>query len=237
MSYLKKYSLVVFLLLIGCQTLKGQALIALLFGKKITNDRLKLGIILGASSSWLENATGQRPRIGFAIGAYTSYDLNDKWQVVMDIVMKSPKGAKDIRYENTFITPDDPQLVGTEIDRNITYLTVAPLIRYKFSPSFGLAIGPHLGARTNAKDIYQKSMDQGELSYRYNSKDHTHLADVGATFDVQYVLMKGKGLRLNAQFNFGFVNIYKDTDMSAYNRQVLVAVGIPIGGGSKSGKK
>lgn len=50
--------------------------------------------------------------------------------------------------------------------------------------------------------------------------------------------MKGKGLRLNAQFNLGFINIYKNTDMSAYNRQVLVAVGIPIGGGSgKSNKK
>lgn len=233
MSCLKKYSFVVFLLLIGCQSLKGQALIALLFGKKITNDRLKVGIILGASSSWLENATGQRPRVGFAIGAYTSYDFNDKWQGVLDIIMKSPKGAKDIRYENTFITPDDPQLVGTEIDRNITYLTVAPLIRYKFSPSFGIAVGPHLGARVTARDTYQKSMDQGELSYRYNSKDYTHLADAGATFDIQYVLMKGKGLRLNAQFNLGLVNIYKNTNMAAYNRQVLLTVGIPIGGGAK----
>lgn len=233
MCCFKKYSLVVFLLLIGCQSLKGQALIALLFGKKITNDKLKVGIILGASSSWLENATGQRPRIGFAIGAYTSYDFNDKWQGVLDIIMKSPKGAKDIRYENTFITPDDPQLVGTEIDRNITYLTVAPLIRYKFSPSFGIAAGPHLGARVTARDTYQKGMDQGELSYRYNSKDYTHLADAGATFDIQYVLMKGKGLRLNAQFNLGLVNIYKNTNMHAYNRQVLLTVGIPIGGGAQ----
>ncbi|SEW43605.1 outer membrane beta-barrel protein [Chitinophaga arvensicola] len=234
---LKRYCLVVFLLLTGCQTLKGQALIALLFGKKITNDRLKLGIILGASSSWME-VSGERPRIGFAIGAYTSYDFNDKWQGVMDIIMKSPKGAREIRYENTFITPDDPQLVGTEINRNVTYLTVAPLIRYKFTPSFGLAIGPHLGARVTAKDTYEKGMDQGSLSYKYNSKDQYHLADVGGTFDIQYVLMKGKGLRLNAQFNLGFINVYKNSDRSAYNRQVLVAVGIPIGGGSgKSNKK
>lgn len=234
---LKKMSLIVFLLLMGCSALKGQALIALLFGKKITNDRLRLGIILGGSSSWM-NAPGERPRIGFAIGAYTSYDFNDKWQGVMDIIMKSPKGARDIRYENTFITPDDPQLVGTEINRNATYITVAPLIRYKFTPSFGVAIGPHLGARTRTQDIYEKDMDQGTLSYKYNSKDHFHLADVGGTFDIQYVLMKGKGLRLNAQFNLGFINIYKNTDMSAYNRQVLVAVGIPIGGGSgKSNKK
>jgi hypothetical protein len=231
MPFLIRYTLTGLLLLMGCQAAQGQALIALLFGKKITNDRLKLGIVLGASSSWISDASGQHPRYGFAIGAYTTYDMNAKWQFAMDIIMKSPKGARDIRYENTFITPDDPQLVGTEIDRLVTYLTVAPLMRYKFTPSFGVAVGPHLGARVRASDTYEKSMDQGTLSYKYNSKEHIHLADFGATFDVQYTLMKGHGLHLNAQFNLGLVNFYKDTDGNGYNRQVLVTVGIPIGGG------
>jgi Outer membrane protein beta-barrel domain len=231
MPLLIRYTLTGLLLLMGCQAVHGQALIALLFGKKITNDRLKLGIVLGASSSWIAAASGQQPRYGFAIGAYTTYDINTHWQFAMDIIMKSPKGAKGLRYENTFITPDDPQLVGTEINRKVTYLTVAPLIRYKITPSFGLAAGPHLGARVRAQDIYEKGMDQGTLSYKYNSKVHTHLADAGATFDVQYAMMKGKGVRLNAQFNLGLVNFYKDTQLTGYNRQILVTVGIPIGGG------
>ncbi|HEY9258909.1 outer membrane beta-barrel protein [Chitinophaga sp.] len=232
MPFLTRYTLTGLLLFMGSHVVHGQALIALLFGKKITNDKLKVGIILGGSSSWIEHATGQQPRVGFAIGAFTTYDLNNpKWQLVMDIIMKSPKGAKGLRYENTFITPDEPKMVGTEIDRKVTYLTVAPLIRYKFTPSFGLAVGPHLGARLRANDTYELGMDQGTLSYKYNSKPNTHLADAGATFDVQYTLMKGKGVRLNAQFNLGFVNFYKDTDLTGYNRQVLVTVGIPIGGG------
>lgn len=95
MFFLIRYTLIGLLLLMGCQVVHGQALIALLFGKKITNDRLKLGIVLGASSSWIDHASGQQPRYGFAIGAYTTYDINTHWQFAMDIIMKSPKELRD----------------------------------------------------------------------------------------------------------------------------------------------
>ncbi|MBV7529731.1 outer membrane beta-barrel protein [Chitinophaga sp. sic0106] len=206
----------------------GQALIALLFGKKITSTRLHVGIIVGASGSYLENASGQQPRYGFAIGAYTTYDLKGKWQLAMDIIMKSPKGANAIYYDNSFKAPDAPELVGEEFTRKIVYMSFSPMIRYRFTPSFGIAVGPYGAIRTVAKDIYEKGTDNGKLSYTYNAKDDIHRIDGGATFDVQYTLMKGKGIRLNAQYNLGLANIYKG-DMQGKNRQFLVAVGIPIG--------
>ncbi|SHM82346.1 Outer membrane protein beta-barrel domain-containing protein [Chitinophaga jiangningensis] len=220
--------LAVFTTSFAIQVASGQALIALLFGKKITSTRLHVGIIVGASGSYLENASGEQPRYGFAIGAYTTYDLNTNWQLAMDIIMKSPKGANAIYYENSFKAPDAPELVGEEFTRKIVYMSFSPMIRYRFTPSFGIAVGPYGAIRTVAKDIYEKGTDNGKLSYTYNAKDDIHRIDGGATFDIQYTLMKGKGIRLNAQYNLGLGNIYKG-DMRGKNRQFLVAVGIPIG--------
>ncbi|CAL1518673.1 hypothetical protein MMC2321_02417 [Chitinophaga sp. MM2321] len=215
--------------MLGSYAASGQALIALVFGKKITNSKLHLGIYLGASSSWIDGASGQMPRYGFAIGAYTIYDLNTHWQLAMDIVMRSPKGAKQLRYENSFVVPDDAALIGEDFNRLLTYMSFTPLIRYKLTPSWGIAAGPYVAARTKAKDIYGKDTENGTLYYYYNSKKDIHLADAGASFDIQYILMKGKGMHINAQFNLGLTNFYKDKNTHAYHRQILLGVGIPIG--------
>ena len=211
------------------QKVQGQALIALLFGKKVKNERLHVGIYLGASSSWITEAAGEVPRFGFAIGAYTTYDLKGKWQLVADIIMKSPKGANALRYSNSFIEPDDQNFIGQEFDRRTTYLSFNPLVRYNFVPSFGVAVGPYVAARVKAKDIYHRSTDLGSATYTYNARKDTHLADAGAVLDLQYSLMKGKRVRFNIQTNLGLIHFYKDKDTKSYNRQVLVGVGIPIG--------
>lgn len=221
--------LLLLFLLFPAMKAEGQALIALLFGKKITNNKLHLGIYLGASSSWLTNAEGQMPRFGFAIGAYTTYDLSKKWQLVADVVMKSSKGAKNLRYSNSFVVPDIQNFEGQEFDRRFTYLSFAPLIRYNFTPSFGVAAGPYVAGRIKAKDVYYLDTENGKSTYTYNARSNTHLADAGGVLDLQYVLMKGKGISLNAQVNIGFINSYKNADTHAVNRQILVGVGIPIG--------
>ncbi|NIG54935.1 outer membrane beta-barrel protein [Chitinophaga sp. Cy-1792] len=228
MRLVKKITALIFLLTLGYQSLQAQALIALVFGKKITTTRLHVGIMVGLAGSYLEDATGQQPRYGLAIGAYTTYDLKKNWQLAMDIIMRSPKGARQLRYENAFQPPDDDQLVGQDFNRLITYMSFSPMIRYQFTPSFGLAVGPYGAIRTKAKDEFQKGTENGELTYTHNTKDNIHRIDGGATFDLQYVLMKGKGLRFNVQYNLGLGNIYKD-DLQGKNRQFLVAVGIPIG--------
>jgi hypothetical protein len=228
---MKSFTRSLLLLFLLCQApaAQGQALIALLFGKKVTNNRLHLGIYLGGSSSWLTNAAGQMPRFGFAIGAYTTYDLTTKWQLAADIIMKSPKGAKNLRYSNSFVIPDDQNFIGQELDRRYTYLSFAPLVRYNLTSSFSLAAGLYLAGRIKAKDIYHVEMENGKSAYTYNARSETHLADVGGVIDLQYVLMKGKGVRLNAQTNIGFINSYKNTDTRSVNRQVLIGIGIPIG--------
>ncbi|WP_158538581.1 porin family protein [Chitinophaga skermanii] len=211
-------------------TAQSQALIALVFGGKITNTRLRVGIYLGASGSWITEGDGQVPRYGLAIGAYTNYRLQEKWDLVLNIVMKQPKGANEMNYDNKLIAPLDSNLIGTDIDRRVTYLDVMPMIRYNITPSWGIAFGPQLAARTTAKDTYKKDDENGTLSYQVKTKDYIKRIDVGLSFDVQYTLMKGHGMRLNATYNLGLMNFYKDNaGLTGKHQQILVGVGIPIG--------
>lgn len=207
----------------------GQALIALVFGKKLTSDKLHIGIYLGSSESWLQHATGQHPRAALAIGAYTAFDLAEHWQLELDIIMRSPRGANRLRYENYFQPPEDSMLAGSEFDRKLTYITFSPLMRWRISPSFGIAAGPQIAVRTVARDIFHSERENGTLSYTYDARDDVHRLDAGAAFDVQYILMKGKGIRLNLQFGLGLTNLYKREGYSGRSRQILLGAGIPIG--------
>ena len=95
----------------AAHTASAQALIALMFGGKIKNDNIKLGIYLGASGSWITHGEGQQPKIGLAIGAYTSFKLKSKLDLCMYIIMKSPKGARQLNYSERLVQPGDSVLL------------------------------------------------------------------------------------------------------------------------------
>lgn len=219
------------LLLLLAETARSQALIAILFGGKVKNQHLSFGVVVGATDSWISGADAQKVRIGLGIGAYTAYNINSKWEACMYIVAKSPKGSRSLPYDNSFVVPEDTALVGTDFKRFITYISVAPLIRYRLSPSFAVGLGPQGSLRAKATDLYEHDSDQGKLSYKYDPKDYIHRIDGGAVFDLQYTLMKGKGMRINVQYYWGMGNLYKDNPaaLRGKNQQVLLAVGIPIG--------
>ncbi len=211
-------------------TVNAQALIALMFGGKIRNDNIKLGIYLGASGSWITHGDGQQPKIGLAVGAYTSFRLKPKLDLCMYIIMKSPKGARQLNYSERLVQPGDSALVGADLNRSLTYITISPLLRYNITPSFALALGPQLAGKFHARDNFSRSVSGGELSYGYNVRDYIKLVDAGLSFDLQYTLMKGEGLRLNLQYNMGLFNIYNGKSaLNGQNRQLLAGVGIPIG--------
>lgn len=218
-------------ILLGCvQQASAQALIALVFGGKMKNDKIKLGIYLGASGSWITEAEGKQVQPGLVLGAYTAYILHPKWELCLYLIMKSPKGARQIRYNQLLSAPGDSTLTGADINRSFTYMNASPLIRYKLSESWGIAAGPQLAARVRAKDTYTKDVGEGTSSFTFNAKKYIKLVDVGLAFDLQYTLMKGKGIRLDLQYNMGLMNIYNDRSaLSGKNVQLVFGVGIPIG--------
>ncbi len=228
--------IILLLLVIGMVpvTANSQALIALVFGKKLETDRLKLGLFLGEQGSMITgaNTTGFHPNLAFAVGAYTDIKIGkkDKWLVQNYLIFKSPKGGSGLDVATETLT-DDPQVLANMdmIERNITYFQITPLMRYCFTPTWSLGAGPFVGFKLAANDIYSAKEDDGGLSYKMKMTKQFSTVDFGFAFDVQCRLMKGNGLQLNLRYEQGVIDIYRpSTGLNGLSMAFHIGLGIPI---------
>lgn len=241
---MKKYAFAALLLLLFAPgTCRSQALIALVFGKKLSSDRVELGLVLGAQGSFIYGSDTGIPKVGFAIGAYTDIKLGDgdKWSLYNFMVFKSPKGATHMPESQTLAVGTDPAIDGMTIKRSITYFEIDPLFNYKFSPSWSIAAGPMLAFRFMAKDTYDLVRHDddgkriGDLNYTYKVTGDTRPFDVGVAINGEYRFMKGKGMRLNLRYAQGFINPYRpSTGLKGLNADIRLGLGIPIGSRPKA---
>ena len=218
---------------------KSQALIALLVGDKIKSDKIGLGLLLCEQSSFISDAetAAFHHNPGLGIGAYVDVRIggNDKWILQNYLLFKAPKGAAglDVAGESFPVNP----LLTENMDRlkrNLTYIQLTPVMRYCFTPSWSLGIGPYIGFLTSGFDTYSATMDNGALSHQMKVSSNLNPVDVGAAIDLQYRILKGKGVQLNLRFEQGMVNVYrKDTGKSGFNRAFHFGVGIPMAGDKK----
>jgi hypothetical protein len=218
-------------LLLGAGAAEAQAMLALLFGKKMSSERLELGIHLGAQASTISGSADSQYRIGFAAGAYTDIKLSEHWRICNYFIVKSPRGISNTSLRSSLGQPIDTVFEqGGSLNRSLSYMELTPLIRYQLSPSFSVGVGPQVSYLVSATDQYNQSAASGELIYRYDIRSSMQRLDVGATADIQYQLLKGKGLRINLRYSAGFLDVYKPaTGFSGRNSVWHLGVGIPIG--------
>lgn len=212
---------------------KAQAMWALLFGKKIHNDKMALGIHVALEASTLTQTTGAGYLPGIAFGAYTNLKLSKKLTLSNYLIFKSSRGAKDVPLTYQ-LQPDVPGAAAAGLKRKLTYIEISPLLRYNLTPELSLAAGPQIAVRTVAKDIYKTTLDDGgKETLVYAIKNSVGWFDFGAAADIQYAFYKGNGIRLNFRFSQGLMDIYKDqVPFRAHNQYFQLGVGIPIKIGS-----
>ncbi|MFL9837016.1 outer membrane beta-barrel protein [Flavobacterium sp. ST-75] len=224
------------LLFIACPYFaSGQAVIALFFGDKISNDKVSVGLYFAGQSSYITNTNNSKNANGLAIGAYTDIKLKGNWMISNFMSFKSPKGLKEIPL-NYEIIPNGIYSPNATIHRKLVYFEIVPLLRYKFTPSFSVALGPQFGVRIGAKDFYIDERDDGSTeTVEYKTKDYLHRFDAGFAADIQYVLKEGNGIHLNLRFCSGLTNIYKsNVPFTGVNQYFHFGVGIPITGNNET---
>ncbi len=229
------YTLILFSLLSSSQA-QAQALIALVFGKKISNDKLEMGLFVGPQGGILTGTSTLRPAIGLAIGAYTDVklDKNNHWSFINYFVFKSPMGGVQLPFDQSVYPDLNPDISTNNIDieRRLTYIDISPTLRYHFNVSWSLGLGAMIGFRLKATDTYHDPIKGGDLMYKYTVTDYTNLFNAGIAIDAEYIFMHGKGLRLSARIEQGFINIYKEsTGLHSFTNMFNIGVGIPIRAG------
>jgi hypothetical protein len=227
---------IIFLMLLVAISINGQsqALIALLFGSKLSTPKLMIGIQLGGNLSFQSNSTYKSPLPNFAFGAYVNYKASPKWHLNTFLTLKSNRGVNGLDTSYSIFKPVDTSLTSATLQRKLTYIDINPEFQFLLSKSFAIGAGPVISILTGAKDYYKGTKGDAQVTEQYNIYKNLNLFDVGVSLDLQYTWKKGEGLSINLKYIQGFLNPYKNgVNPSAMTSFLNLGLGIPI----KSHKK
>ena len=230
---MKKLLVILVLLFMTVQG-NSQALIALLFGDKISNPKLQMGMQLGGNLSFQTNSAYLHPLPSFAFGAYVNYKAGKKWRLNTFVTLKSNRGVNGLDTSYAIFHSADKSLTDASLKRKLTYIDINPEFQFRVSRSFAIGAGPVISILTMARDYYTGTRGTASVTEEYNIYKNLNIFDAGISFDLQYTLEKGEGIIINLKYIQGLVNPYKKgANPSALTSFLNLGVGIPM----KSKKK
>jgi hypothetical protein len=221
--------------------LHSQVLISLLFGDELNSDKVRFGLDGGLNFSNLTRIEGSKFQENFNLGLYFDIQLreNTNWYLHTGVLLKSEMGASGIDVYSL----DDPGLdsvfIGGNIERQLRYINIPALVRYRFSGHLFVETGPMIGILTKATDVFYNTRKNDEdLSYTNKVTDRYKWFDAGFMAGIGYHLKKGTGVNFGVRYYQGLMDILKDNpDDPQWNQSLYLFVSIPIGAGEKAKEK
>jgi len=233
---MKKYFIVPVFLLLGLVS-KSQVIISLLLGDKLNTGKIEFGLEGGLNWSTIKNLDGANGLLGFNLGFYFDFKLNNTlWMLNTGVIVKSPMGAEGLPVYSLNNEKLDSAFVGGSVTRKLRYFNVPVMMKYKFKNNFFVKGGIQLGLRSKCFDEFINSViDEDDLKYKIKTKDQFHPLDAGLAVGLGYRLMKGNGMNFSLQYYYGLIDItIEDVTANQYNQNLYLTFGIPIGVGKKN---
>lgn len=221
------------LTMIACvSTARAQFLIALVFGDKLNGDKIQFGLTLGGGlTSYTGIDAKYRPSLCF--GMYLSYRISDKFSLEPRFLPKYNGGARALTIGLADKYKTDAWDT-TDVKQSVGYFVLPLMVGYSINSHFKICIGPQVGMRSSVKNYYT-SDDKGD-QLKIKPEDTHKLFDAGVSGDIEYNISKNTGIRIIAQYYYGFTNASKIEGQEIHNSIFQFAVGIPVGAG-KAKKK
>jgi Outer membrane protein beta-barrel domain len=215
---------------------KSQVIIALLFGDKLNTEKLEFGLTVGPNFSSVSNS-GADWKAGLGLGLYFNIKLSDNWFFHPEAIPKSPFGGKGIPVYPL----DDPNLNTSfqngSITREMSYISLPLLFRYRIKGLLFAEAGPQLSLRTNVKDIFKEDAAGGELEFVKNVENDYTRFDFGAAAGLVLKLKKDKGMGIGVRYYYGFIDVMKSSAGSQQNNGLFVYVSFAVGAGKSKSEK
>jgi hypothetical protein len=231
---LRKIVLMTVLVVAMAGTAHSQALLILLFGDKLSTEKVQVGINFMGTLSNIKGIDDTKMRPSWAFGAFCEIKLADSWTLQPELIVKTPGGAKNIPFTTTG-DPSADSLIGEgEKSRTFNYLTVPIFVKYR-TRSIGIYAGPQFGYLTSAKDVHTGTTVHGNaFTVEQDVKEYLNKWDAGIGGGFEYSFKpeeKMRSMRLGLRFYWGLVDMVKDNPGDAQtNYSLIITVGIPIGG-------
>ena len=210
--------------------LSSQILISLLLGDKLNSDQLEFGLDGGLAWSNFNDALFDDSRQNFHLGFYFDFKLNERLDFHTGVIVKSNMGASNITPYNLNDPNLDTLFKNGSVERKLSYFNIPIFLKYRFWNHFFFEVGPQIGLRNGAVDIFKSNDSDEELQYTRNIKDQINLFDLGVTAGLGYKLLKGKGISLGMRYYSGLMDVNSNNTIADFtNSNFYVFAGIPIG--------
>ncbi|RLD45335.1 MAG: hypothetical protein DRI86_05745 [Bacteroidetes bacterium] len=217
----------IFIGLIG----QSQALMILIFGDKLSNERMQSGINVFVTQSTFNGMSDATVLTSWALGGFTDIKLKNNWYASIELTVKSPTGAKGLlNYYDHYIPNDSITVEDLHIE--ITNFSVPLYIKYK-TKYFNIAAGPEMIFAYASDLVYTAKTIGGEnIAVKSSAKEYINTFDIGFSGTFEFLLFPKRpktSVRLGLRYYYGFISPLKDYAKSR-NSVLMFKVGIPIAG-------
>jgi len=217
---------------------RSQVIIGLLFGDDLNTPKLEFGLTAGLNYATMDETPDAHYRTGLYMGLYFNYTLgNERWVLHPEAIAKSGVGTKGLA-PYAIGDPDlDTVLAGAKVQRDLNYLGLALLTRYRVWDKFYLEAGPQITMRSGGKDKFIAEDGDDELMYTHAIKDKVTLFDSGVTVGLAYKLRSGKSMAFDLRYYHGLVDVFSDASGKQTNSYFQALVSFPVGAGKAEAKR
>ncbi|MXV51135.1 outer membrane beta-barrel protein [Pedobacter sp. HMF7647] len=231
-----KYLVIICALQFTSTVARGQIVMGLLFGDKLNSDELSFGIHVDYGLSRLSNISDQKSLSSVNLGLFFTYHFNQKWHANLEMLAKLRKGANKLQPYDLGNDSLNTQFIDGDVQRRIGYLALPMTMQYQ-TGNFFFELGPLIGLRIKAEDVFSADQPQGELKLTRNIKDETNVWDLGWIAGGGFSIGKSKSLSLGLRYTGGFTDVMQNIDGRQENQQWSIYTNIPIGRAKAAAKK
>lgn len=226
-----KKTLLIGIFIIIANVASSQVLIALLFGDKLSNEKLEFGLNVGLNRSSIINLDTSGAGVGLNIGMSFLYKFSDRWQINPMVYYSFPMGAKGVKVYETTDEDLNEVLESAMVQRKITAFSLPVTIRYKLFNLTYLDAGPQFNWLTKSEDVFTASVfDKDDLTFTSNVSDRYKKIDVGMTVGIAQKIKQSGGITITARYYNSLFTISKDVQSpNQYNSIFYFGVTIPFG--------
>jgi hypothetical protein len=209
---------------------KSQVMWILIFGDKLSNDKIQSGINVSLAAVNYEGLDGAKYLPTWALGGFTDIQLKNHWAIHADVVFKSPTGAKSL---NDYFSFDNfPDTLMTEKDIRIENVTFSIPLHLEYQTKyFGFGVGPAFAVTYRSRlRLVGKNQENDRILISRNNIEKVKKFDVGISTMLEFYLSpekKHESMRLGVRYYYGLLDALKDVP-GAHNSVFYLNVGIPI---------
>ena len=230
---MKKLVYLIVLVMTYCGPVKGQVLIAIIFGDKLNTDKLEFGLVVSPSLTNITNIESDY-RNGLNLSLYFNVKISDRFFIHPEAIAKGSFGAEGVLPYATGSDSLDALFSEGSIERKIKAFGLLVLGQYRITEKIFIEGGPQVNWMLKSKDIYESTYNGNDLTYTVPISDQVSTFEVGLTGGVGYKFRKEKSVSLTLRYFSGFTDIWKAAAGTQSNSAWTFNIGIPIGASAKN---